>query len=532
MFRSVAAGAIAPAAQEGDEEEDESLITESLSASIDDQGAIAPAAQERDEEDKSLITEILTISPAKSLDTRVACLIAWASDDIDRVNYFEPSMVRIGPFHRQDPSQQSADRMEQKKKRVLPGLLASNEQDEAGRREELRSHLEAMESVERVARRCYNRSFGWMTSKEYAHMLLLDGCFLYSRFVSAAGIGDDIAVDRDVIFLLENQIPFFVLEEIHRQLIKTGRVQDTSPGAVLDEVAKRVRRVLQRNNYIALGNVNVPSSHPSPCHLLHLLYMYFTPTLGRVPATPAPAGRPGSIAWFISIVDTNGNRAGPPLQGQPTNNNNNNNTSDPVLPQVRWRTATQYYAAGVGFVKRKLGDQGARCILDVELTVGWLTGGTLHVPCLTIDINTFRMLRNMVALEQKSLQQTSQSSHVTAYCLFLSQIAGTKEDVELLVSKGIIAHLLRSIDDVAQGLAGLCSAVVFDVDNPDLNYLSSKHKALEPLYHSNWGRAIAWLWHVKCDNPLKALAVLAAVVVSIVTVLQLVFAGLSYGRGN
>lgn len=167
---------------------------------------------------------------------------------------------------------------------------------------------------------------------------------------------------------------------------------------------------------------------------------------------------------------------------------------------VRWRTATQYHAAGVRFVKRKLGGNGngeARSILDVDLIKD-----RLHVPCLTVDANTLRLLRNMVALEQKSLQQ-QRTSHVTAYCLFLSQLASTEEDVELLVSKGIIVHLLRSNGDVAEGLAGLCDGVVIDPDAGNDYLLRSKYEALEKLIvvcsGSGGRKSMAWLRsHSKC----------------------------------
>lgn len=467
-------------------------------------GAEAEAAL--DDENESLITEILTIPLPKPVDTSVPCLISWAGDDIDRGDY-EPVLVRIGPFHRQDPTQQSADGMEQQKKQVLRGLLVSREEDEAGRREELRSYLEAMERVDPDARRCYNRTFSWMSSKEFARMLLLDGFFLYSRFVVAGAGDDDIAVDRDVVFLLENQIPFFVLEEIHRLLTRRRRSEKVLPAVVvLDKVAGRVEQLLRRNGYS--NSAATSSSSPTPpCHLLHLLYMHLSPTTCAPKRIELPQVQHNNGEYRIRVP----------------------------VPQVRWRTATQYAAAGVRLVKRNLDGEKARSILDVELT----GEDTLQVPCLTVDSNTFRMLRNMVAMEQKSLQKDRRTSHVTAYCLFISQLATTEEDVALLVSNGVIVHLLHSDDEVAAGLAGLCDGVVIDAYDPDGNYLRPKYEALERLISGDGGGggrrkySMARLRrHGKRSNCLMALMVMAAVFLFLWTAQQSVFAALRAGKGR
>lgn len=216
-------------------------------------------------------------------------------------------------------------------------------------------------------------------------------------------------------------------------------------------------------------------------------------------------------------------------RGAAVNGNGAANVGIPPAPvrQTRWRAATYYYTAGVRFMARKVGsgDGEARSILDVERRGDWL-----HIPILAVDNNTFRMLRNMVALEQNSPQL--RSSHVTAYCLFMSQLAGTKEDVELLVAKGVIVHLLHSADDVAANLAGLCDGVVLDAYDRDLSYLRAEHAALEEVCRDGWKKSKAWLRHTKCNNYLMGLAVLAGADLFFCTLEQSVFAALSYFGGK
>lgn len=284
-------------------------------------------------------------------------------------------------------------------------------------------------------------------------MLLLDGCFLHTRFVPSRAATQpvkDIREDRDIFFLLENQLPFFVLEEIHKLI-----TPDENCDVVIDSVLGRVEALLRRSEYsVATVPRRFPTPLGPPC-LLHLLHMYFRPTIlddGDGKQT-VDGGSPSRI------IST---------------------------PNWRWSSATYYRAAGVKFKPRKVGhgpDQ-ARSILDVVLR-----GSTLHVPCLRVDHDTFRMLRNMVALEQQSSSKHLSMSHVTTYCFFLSQLAATEKDVELLVAKKILMHMADDTRDLAEGLAGLFDDMILDpADNPGRSYLSTEHDALEKLMALFWKR--------------------------------------------
>ncbi|XBI10651.1 hypothetical protein VPH35_137876 [Triticum aestivum] len=354
---------------------------------------------------ESLVTEMAQRlrTPAPEVDASVVCLISWAgSDGFDRRDY-EPANVRIGPFHR-DPSHPT----ENEKKDALHRLLPQD--DEQGRAEDLNHYLHQMARVVPRARGCYSRWFSTIDTEEFKCMLLVDGCFLHSRFVPSraapAPVNDDITVDRDTVFLLENQLPFFVLVEVQR-LIRADA--EDSYSVVVDNVLGRIQALVRLNEYSA---VTVPRPTTPPCHLLHLLYMYFRPTALPLNDAPAPAIRrtrsavaaappPSSQPAQIPLLPLGNN------QGAAANGNGAANEVIPPPPpgapvcQTRWRAATYYHTAGVRFMARKVGsgDGEARSILDVERRGDWL-----HIPILAVDNNTFRMLRNMVALEQNSPQ--------------------------------------------------------------------------------------------------------------------------------
>jgi hypothetical protein len=288
---------------------------------------------------------------------------------------------------------------------------------------------------------------------------------------------------RDVFYRLDNQIPFCVLDEIHKVL--HGKII-RSCTAVADVLVTHVGDLLENLSYSRVHALDV---HASPWHLLHLLHTRLQPTAEWGSEKPTK----GAAAHVVvSCASTPG--------------------------FYRWRPATQYDAAGVRF--RKF--DGSSCILDVKLD-----GATLRVPSLVVDTNTYALLRNLMMLEQHNPDQLG--SHVTAYCVFLSQLAGTPGDVALLARKGIIVHLLPSDSDVAVMFAGLCVGITIGMDEPKHNYLHKERNDLERIYNSRLmvqhTRNCVTLPH---RNPMLVVALLAATLGLVCLLLQAIYTMKSY----
>jgi hypothetical protein len=98
------------------------------------------------------------------------------------------------------------------------------------------------------------------------------------------------------------------------------------------------------------------------------------------------------------------------------------------------------------------------CILDVRLE-----GGTLWIPRLQVGNNTWTLLLNLMKLEEQMTK-----SSVTVYCIFMSQLARTVEDIRILVDAKIV-QFQASDEIAAPGFADLCNGVVMAVG--DENYL-------------------------------------------------------------
>ncbi|WVZ49075.1 hypothetical protein U9M48_000456 [Paspalum notatum var. saurae] len=418
------------------------------------------------------------------------------TDDDDSI--YAPQYVPIGPYH----LSRSSPGVEKEKTRCA-GLLhsLSEEHTKAGL-------TGLMEELELLARACYADGAQHMTAEQFASMLLHDGCYLLHFFLDYVSTGDCATAApgdggewrpapvsrntlvRDAVFLVENQIPLFVLERLHQRVVGGG----ANTISVLDCIAGPVQELLQKQ--LLIRRTPRPAPPPPTCaHLLHLVHAYLQPTLVPVPGA----------------------------EGIPRRRRRRR------LITGRWRRATEYQRyANVRFKARELVADDAECssILDVQLVGG---GSTVWVPRLRVDSSTWTILRNLMALEeQEQEQQARRRRPVTAYCVLMSQVACTAEDVELLRRAGVVDHFLGDDEQAARGFAGLCRGVVLDVDDIDANYLKPLWHVLEERCHSRVQRLMGWFRHG--HNVGLAAVLLLALVLVACQVMQTLYAAAGPGR--
>ncbi|CAN6373604.1 unnamed protein product [Urochloa humidicola] len=388
---------------------------------------------------------------------------------------FAPHHMPIGPYHL-DRSSPSTDK---EKKRCVSMLESLCEKRLA----------DVMEELGPLARECYDADrIGDLTPEEFSNMLLNDGCYLLLFFVDYVSSSDGAppcdherpaavsrnTLVRDTVFLLENQIPFFVLQRLHERV--TG-----GTSSVLDYIAGPVQELLQNMLFISKKPRHVP---PPPCsHLLDLVHGYFQPAVVPVPASKS-------------------------MEKQRRHR-----------PTGRWRRATEYLRyANARFVLQEFADGKEYSVLHVELR-----RGMVWIPRLRIDSNTWTVLRNLMALEE---QAANRRRPVTAYCLFMSQVACTAEDVGLLRRSGIVDHFLSNDGEVARGFADLCNGVVMDVDDSERNYLKTMWHELEERCDSRVHRFMGWL--CQGQNMGIATAFLAALILVVCQVMQAFYAAAAH----
>ncbi|KAF8660218.1 hypothetical protein HU200_057784 [Digitaria exilis] len=184
----------------------------------------------------------------------------------------------------------------------------------------------------------------------------------------------------------------------------------------------------------------------------------------------------------------------------------------------RWRRAVQYHEEGVRLNKREHDPHKRYSLLDIKFS-----NGEVGIPILPIDENTESLLKNLIALEQTDLRS---GNDITAYIRFMSQLVSTPDDATLLSEKGIIVHLMDSDEEIAALFTRLIQQVTINADGD--YYLKSLCHELEAHYQSRLNRWIAWLWLNHFSNPWLAMAVLAAAVVLICTIVQTIYTVLAY----
>lgn len=511
-------------------------------------------------------------------DTR-QCQISRVPEHIREVGHvvYEPIVLSIGPYHH---GAQHLQDMEKVKWQYVDHILKLN--CEIG----LHDYLRAISKLEKLARTCYSAEIV-MERKCFLKMLFLDSCFIllnmygnistelcrkeafldiateetlevnlearaeneetmqrehgYTHSMSlqegdisevkpnhAGFMNDNQEVEKDDtktgdsneigdwyshftwrdIFLLENQIPFFIIEKIYQ--VSVGK--RVGLASLADKACTFIEDFLCHYP-IAIQEPNRPNQFH---HLLHLCHTYLRPS-----QRPCDASESQSRPWYFRRLLNFWDKYFRIGQRQEENMQNREPVQqldcfqDGELPG-RWRRATQYHEAGVIIKKREWSKYNRHSLLDIKFS-----NGVVEIPCFPIDENTEPLFKNLIAFEQTDNRF---GNDISSFVVFMSEFVSTPADATLFTKNGIIVHMLDSDDELPAIFNRLSKQMCFTFDG----YLKSLCHILETHYQSRLNRWIAWLWFNHFRNPWLALAVFAAVIVLICTVVQTVYTVLAY----
>jgi hypothetical protein len=166
---------------------------------------------------------------------------------------------------------------------------------------------------------------------------------------------------------------------------------------------------------------------------------------------------------------------------------------------------------------------GRRPLLDMKFS-----DGVLWMALQIVDDKTVYILRNVLAYEQKYYRAatTPDSSYVTAYVVFMSQLLSCPEDVAVLSRHQVMEHLLGSDGDVCALFRGLADGLVFDPDAK--HYLNPVGVALHGYCQSRLPRWRAWIVRHRFSNPWLVAAWVFGASAVLGTILQTIYAVLAY----
>lgn len=421
-------------------------------------------------------------------DARQRCLLHKVPMQICSTNptEHEPSYISVGPYHYKNRGLQL-----QVRSKLWKDSCVSHVNSQSPRPSSNVLGNEEMTRMITDAQQYYDTdSFCKGTNKDFGKIMVTDGCFILITMNGleepTVATGTEGASQRSIktpnlwekqfwwhdMFLYGNQIPFVVVQAIYKHIRPyEPELPDTEIALPLRNIEKFVRSGLAR---FTIREVKNPEKAD---HILHLCHELLKPT---------DADK--------QLVD-----------------GRNASDKDKVW---RWRRATEYSELLLKFKRRDLrhsaGD--AHCISDVRVR-----GRVVEIPWLELDSETWRLLRNLMLLEQMNPHL---GSHVTAYCTFISQVACTGADVNLLARESIIVHREASDEKAAEELSKLCEHIIADPDN---NYLKPVWHALdehcESMYWSVWAKLSR---HQDWKNPLVVLSAVVAFVSHAASVLPFI----------
>ncbi|KAI3469638.1 hypothetical protein Pfo_026301 [Paulownia fortunei] len=387
-------------------------------------------------------------------------------------NVYDPEILAIGPYHHRKPHLQH---MEQYKYRYLKQLLnRKNEQS-------VDKYVTAVAAMEKRARKCYAEPLD-VNGNEFVTMMVLDGCFLIEllryhalRYLRDA---DDpifkheriLSQLRHDVMLLENQLPFFVLD----QLFNMTKTEDSSDdiigltlcfidGMFLDVSVSRVYQKLQTQN------------------IDHLF----------------------SFIHDICCL---------PLAGTILHKNVGNNACE------NWEnihSISGLRQAGIRFEKAK----GKSSLMDIKFV-----NGVLRIPQLNIFDETESQFRNLIAYEQ--YLPDGEPRYVSDYTFFMHRLINTPDDVKMLRCRGIIENWLGDDKEVCQMFNRLGKNIL---TSSKFTY-SQIFSHVNRQCHRRPNKWKANLWRNYFNSPWSIISFLAAVVFLILTLLQTLYTLLSYYR--
>ncbi|CAJ2645800.1 unnamed protein product [Trifolium pratense] len=169
---------------------------------------------QRGNENRDLIIHMETMLQSVELPLVSGCCIYKVPQKIRKLNQeaYTPTIVSIGPFHYGDKRLES---MEDLKLRYLKSFL---ERTQKG----LGDFIEYIKKSEEIIRCCYSEAIQ-QTSDDFVKIILTDACFIIEYFLrslewpqeypllSKPWLRCDVKLD---LILLENQLPWFVLEDL------------------------------------------------------------------------------------------------------------------------------------------------------------------------------------------------------------------------------------------------------------------------------------------------------------------------------
>ncbi|MED6148867.1 hypothetical protein PIB30_057087 [Stylosanthes scabra] len=403
------------------------------------------------------------VKKAQPVFSTKTCCIYKAPHELRKLNEdaYTPKVVSIGPLHYLGNPRLVT--MEAHKQVYCQHLFQRSEASVA----EL---VSCVQELEPQIRACYSEKIN-LTADELVKVILIDCCFVIELFLEDEWMINDalfstpwmhaLVIINDLI-LLENQVPFFVIDKIYNLAFAS---QLNNGG----EFSSFMSIAVDSFSYFNKQGLLPPAAN-SIAHFTDLLRYFYLPPLHR---------RPSRVSRVI----------------------------------VLGHSASELVEAGVKFMVNESSSSHG-CLLDLEFK-----DGTLRIPHIEVSNITDEIwLRNMVALEQYHYPE---EHYITDYVAFFAHILKTSKDTGVLIKAGIIDSISGgNYDSSVANLFGDVGKGPM-LANTNVDYLKICDD-LNAYYNDPWNNKMATLRRDYFTTPWKTAASIAAIVLLILTVIQTV----------
>ncbi|XP_031102409.1 UPF0481 protein At3g47200-like [Ipomoea triloba] len=338
---------------------------------------------------------------------------------------------------------------------------------------------------------------------EFVKMLLLDGCFILEfvirSFLRALGgvreydddpiyniSGMERYIVRDML-LLENQLPFFVLQSLYDMIIgRSGNIEFSD----MVEFVFRIK-IGKMNIFSLLGSTELNPQEIK--HLLQAVHIFCRP--------PQPLINNGKIQLQQEEACSSCC-----FWEQPQKS-----TFDSSIV----RAASELQEAGVDIKKVK--ETTTTTLFDIKFN-----HGVLEIPSFTLFDLTETFLRNLIAYEQHSWDV--RPKYFTDYAVFMDDLINTEKDVNLLRLKDVLLNGLGDEKEVTHLFNNLCRGIR-PSSNDDF-YYKDVYNELNGHYKKSWNVAMAKLRRNYFHSPWAGISTFAAILLLSLAIVQTVVAAL------
>ncbi|WOL18822.1 hypothetical protein Cni_G27619 [Canna indica] len=388
---------------------------------------------------------------------------------------YEPRIISLGPYHRSDTELQATDNLKwQYLKYFLRRFCNIN----------LDYYLNLIKNMEDDLRRAYSEDLSMIPSNDFILMMLLDGCSVILKILwaygSATTLWADVKISRD-IFMLENQLPFFLLEALFNSAFP--HQPDSLSQNILDYI-----------NKITGSDLELPSSDSGRFH--HILHLYHSCIIVPIDdPTPTQSSTSGLRRKLNKLLRFRKKQR-------------------KTQRELTWiPSATLLKQAGIHFKRKK----NAKSFLNITFK-----DGEIEIPQLQMDDHTNTVLRNLIAYEQCSVEAPT---YVTSYVHFMDCLIDTAEDVELLQQDDIIISGLGDSDEVATVFNELFKEVVIESEE---DYLADICEKISKHRNTSYNKWRAKLNHDYFNSPWALISLVGAIFLFILTAIQTIYTVLGY----